>query len=146
GCIGNNDVDLKSDELGRDLGEALAAPLGPAILDRDGATLDPTELMQPLHKSGDPLAPGRRCGRAQEPDDRQLCRLLRARCERPRSRAAEERDELAAVSHSITSSARCCRNQGTSRPSALAVLRLTTSSNVVGACTGRSPGFSPRRT
>src|SRR5438445_9246749 len=41
--------------------------------------------------------------------------------------------------------ARCCRNQGTSRPSALAVLRLTTSSNVVGACTGRPPGFSPRK-
>jgi hypothetical protein len=34
--------------------------------------------------------------------------------------------------YSITSSARCCRNQGTSRPSALAVLRLITSSNLVG--------------
>ena len=34
---------------------------------------------------------------------------------------------------------------GTSRPSALAVLRLMTSSNLVGACTGRSAGFSPLR-
>jgi hypothetical protein len=34
-------------------------------------------------------------------------------------RAAEQRDELAAL-HSITSSARGCRNQGTSTPSALA--------------------------
>ena len=30
-------------------------PLGPAILGRDGAVLDPTELVQPLRKSGDPV-------------------------------------------------------------------------------------------
>ena len=34
---------------------------------------------------------------------------------------------------------------GTSRPSTLAVLRLITVSYLVGACTGRSPGFSPLR-
>ena len=34
---------------------------------------------------------------------------------------------------------------GTTRPSALAVLRLITSSYLVGACTGRSAGFSPFR-
>src|SRR5262245_6151975 len=34
---------------------------------------------------------------------------------------------------------------GTVRPSVLAVLRLITSSYLVGACTGRSPGFSPLR-
>ena len=39
---------------------ALAASLRPAILDRDGAALDPTEFAQPPHKSGDPMAPGRR--------------------------------------------------------------------------------------
>jgi hypothetical protein len=44
--------------------------------------------------------------------------------------------------HSITSSARASSVGGTSRPSALAVLRLITSSNFVGACTGRSAGFS----
>ncbi len=47
--------------------------------------------------------------------------------------------------YSITSSARASRVGGTSRPSALAVLRLITSSNLVGACTGRSAGFSPLR-
>jgi hypothetical protein len=46
--------------------------------------------------------------------------------------------------YSITSSARCWRNQGTSSPSALAVLRLMTSSNLVGPSTGRSAGFAPR--
>src|SRR5437763_4547250 len=66
-----------------------------------------------------------------------------ARDERPRGRrAAKQRDELASR-HSITSSARCCRNQGTSRPSALAVLRLITSSNFVGCSTGISAGFPP---
>ena len=47
--------------------------------------------------------------------------------------------------YSITSSARASSVGGTSRPSALAVLRLMTSSNLVGACTGRSAGFSPLR-
>src|SRR5262245_53562224 len=31
------------------------------------------------------------------------------------------------------------------RPSALAVLRLTTSSNLLASCTGRSPGLAPLR-
>ena len=58
--------------------------------------------------------------------------LLRARRQRPRRRrAAEQRDELAPF-HSITSSARASSVGGTSRPSALAVLRLMTSSNLVG--------------
>src|SRR6266850_6021893 len=48
-------------------------------------------------------------------------------------------------SYSITSSARTSKLAGTSRPSALAVLRLRTSSNLVGCCTGRSSGFSPCR-
>src|SRR5262249_1946808 len=59
--------------------------------------------------------------------------------------AAEHRDELAPAAHSITSAARASTVVGTSRPSALAVLRLITSSYFVGACTGRSAGFSPLR-
>ena len=47
--------------------------------------------------------------------------------------------------YSITSSASCWSCQGTSRPSAFAVLRLMTSSYLVGACTGRSAGFAPRK-
>jgi hypothetical protein len=60
------------------------------------------------------------------------------------SQCAVVRDEIAAV-HSITSSARPSSASGTVRPSAFAVLRLTTSSNFVGCCTGRSAGFSPLR-
>src|SRR5215510_2680332 len=62
--------------------------------------------------------------------------LLRARRERPRSRrAAEQRDELAALdlrAHSITSSARASSVGGTAKPSAWAVIRLITRSNLVG--------------
>src|SRR5262250_3857280 len=47
--------------------------------------------------------------------------------------------------HSITSSARASTVAGISMPSTLAVLRLITSSYLVGACTGRSAGFSPLR-
>src|ERR1700730_10144615 len=47
--------------------------------------------------------------------------------------------------YSITSSARARIDGGTVSPSAWAVLRLTTSSNVVGCCTGRSAGFTPFR-
>jgi hypothetical protein len=54
-----------------------------------------------------------------------------------RSRAtAEDRDELASL-HSITSSARASSLGGTVRPRAFAYF--------VGACTGRSAGFSPLR-
>jgi hypothetical protein len=47
--------------------------------------------------------------------------------------------------YSITSSASCWTNAGTVSPSNLAVLRLMASSKFVGACTGRSAGFSPLR-
>jgi hypothetical protein len=55
----------------------------------------------------------------------------------------EERDELAAPNHSITSSASASSNGGTSSLSALSVFRLMTNSNRVCSCTGRSAGFSP---
>jgi hypothetical protein len=43
---GNDDIDLKADKFGCDLGVALSATLRPAILDRDGTVLDPTEFAQ----------------------------------------------------------------------------------------------------
>src|SRR5262249_38151823 len=65
--------------------------------------------------------------------------------ERPRGRrAAEQRDEVASL-HSITLSARAMNAGGTVKPSAFAVLRLMTSSNMVGCSTGRSAGWAPFR-
>src|SRR5262249_50120436 len=73
----------------------------------------------------------------------------RARHERPRGRrAANQRDELAPLhccGHSITSSARASNVGGTSMPSALAVLRLMTSSYLVGCWIGRLAAFSSLR-
>src|SRR5262249_3510586 len=111
----------------------------------ESASVDGAELAQRVRKGDGPLALDCRCGRAQVPDGRQLPRLLRARRERPGGcRAAEQRDERAAL-HSITSSARASSVGGTSRPSALAVLRFTARSNLVGCSTGGWAGRSPLR-
>src|SRR5206468_12085623 len=97
-------------------------------------------------KSGEALRLHRRRGHAEVADGRQLARLLRTRRERPAGgRAAKQRHEFA-PSHSITSSARASTVGGTVMPTALAVLRLMTSSNLVGCTIGRSPGFSPFKT
>src|SRR5262249_23179278 len=76
--ICDNNIDLESDELGREHGGAIAASLRPAILDDEVATFDPAEYVQPLQKGGCKRS------RAQEPDGRWLRRLLRVRRERPR--------------------------------------------------------------
>src|SRR5262249_10377527 len=142
-------VDVDPNKLSRDFGIPPAAPLRIRILNREIATFDPAELTQPLHKSSDSLAFGRRgCG-PQVPYGRQLARLLRARRERPGSRrAANKRDELAAFhlrDHSITSSARASSVGGKLRPRPFAILRWSTNSNLPGAWTGSPPGFSPWR-
>src|SRR5262249_32309989 len=69
--------------------------------------------------------------------------LLPAHFDRPRD-ATNERNELAPP-HSISSSARASSEGGTVSPSALATLRLTTSSNLVGCSMGRWAGWAPFR-
>jgi integrase len=72
-------------------------------------------------------------------------RLHVARAKRRRCRAADQRDEVAARPHSITSSAATSSLSGTVRPRTLAVTWLMTSSNLVACTTGRSAGFAPFR-
>src|SRR5262249_18567284 len=111
-------------------------------LSRKILPLDVTQFLQSLQK----CHPDRRSARVdRDNSDAQSFGCLRARRERPCCRATEQRDELAAAAHSITSSARASSVAGISRPSALAVLRLMTKSYLVGACTGRFAGFSPLR-
>jgi hypothetical protein len=86
GCICDNDVDVKSDELGRDFLVTVIAALCPPILNRDVATVDPSEFAEPLHESGNPLALDRRRG-TQKSDGRRPARLLCARRERPHGAA-----------------------------------------------------------
>src|SRR6516225_5612975 len=115
-----------------------------AVFDHDVLALDEACFLQALTEGGHEVHSVSERGVPQEPNHRHFW-LLRVCRERPhRSRAAEERDELAAV-HSITSSARASSVGGTSRPSALAVLRLITSSNRVGCTTGSSAGLAPLR-
>ena len=139
--------DLSADQVGRQRRQPVVLLLRPAIFDRDVAALDIAGFAQALAERVQPARVAAGGGAAQEADHRQ--RRLRARGQRPGNRrrgrrAAEQRDELAPL-HSITSSARVSTVAGTSRPSALAVLRLRISSYLIGACTGRSAGFSPLR-
>ena len=136
---------LSANQLVRQRQQSIVLPLRPPVFDRHVAALDVAGVAQASAERGQAVRPKiRRCA-AEEPDHRQPG-LLRPRRERPRRRrTAEGRDELAPSHHSITSSARCCRNQGTSRPSVVAVLRLMTSSNFVGCSTGRSAGLAPLR-
>src|SRR5262249_25846283 len=72
--------------------------------------------------------------------------LLRTRRERPRHcRAAEQRNEVAPSHYSMTSSASKSRLSEILMPSVLAVLRLSTSSNLLGRTTGKSAGLAPLR-
>src|SRR5262249_6017762 len=116
----------------------------PVVFNGDVPALDEAGRTEPLTEALDIGRITVSRGRAEKPD-RGHRRLLRACRERPRRRrAARKRDEVAAP-HSITSSAVASSVCGISRPSALAVLRLITSSYLVDACTGRSAGFSPLR-
>jgi len=52
----DDDIDLVPEKFSHDLGEALVASLCPTILDRNIATLNPTQFPQALDKCGDPLS------------------------------------------------------------------------------------------
>src|SRR6516165_2653511 len=123
------------------LGSCSNVPCGQRTV--DGQVL-PFDVAALAHTVTERAQHGRRRRHGCENPDAPNLQLLRVRRERPRSRSAEKRDELAPP-HSITSSARASTVAGMSMPSVFAVLRLITSSYLVGACTGRSAGFSPLR-
>src|SRR5262245_31357206 len=123
--------------------QSIVLPVRPAVLDRHVLALEVAGFFQALTECGHHRHVAVRRCTVDECDQRHRC-LLRARRERPRCRAADERDEVAPL-HSITSSARASTVGGTSRPSAVAVLRLITNWYLVDACTGKSAGFSPLR-
>src|SRR5215468_5472645 len=116
----------------------------PSIVDLHVVADSPAQLLQPLMESCEARLSFSIIGDGihEHPDPAHL-RLLRTRRKRPRSRTADERDEITPPNHSIASSAMASSLSGTVRPSALAVLMLITNSNLVGCTTGRSATFSP---
>src|SRR5262245_57404589 len=118
----------------------------PVVLDHHVLALDCAGFVEAFTERGGNARGGIGRPNGDEADDRHR-RLLRARRERPHCRAAEQRDELAALHrcHSITSSASARSRSGTSMPSALAVARLMTRSILVASSTGMSAGFAPLR-
>jgi hypothetical protein len=72
---GDYDIDLEPHKFCCDFREVSAACLGPAILDREVATLDPAKLAQSPHESGGPWPPGGGCGCAKKPDGRYFPRV-----------------------------------------------------------------------
>src|SRR5262249_8429238 len=143
---GEDHIRRERDQLGRVFAGVILIARGPAVVDRNVGPDRPTQLLQPLQKSGVAGLHLRivcRIGH-EYADAPHALALLRARRERPRRRAAEQRDERAPV-HSITSSAGRRNGSGIVSPSTLAVLRFTTSSNFVGCSTGKSAGRVPRK-
>src|SRR5262245_61697995 len=148
-AAGHDDVGRKRHQFRRTLAKIVRLDGGPVGLDAQVATFTPSQLLQALHQCGVALLDVRivRGPAAREyADAPHALALLRPRSERPRNRrAAEHRDELATLHHSITSSARASSSGGMSKSNAFAVARLMTSSNLVPISTGRSPAFSPLR-
>src|SRR5262245_13468510 len=138
----------KAHQFGCHFGKSIVSTFRPAERDVHILALHIADLAQALAKSGQ-VRSGLASRRGGKKHDHRHHRLLGARRERPPGRrAAEQRYELAPFelsAHSITSSARASSVGGTSRPSAFAVLRLTTSSNFVGCSTGSSAGLAPLR-
>src|SRR5262249_6145076 len=135
---------LTTYQIGCEVGQSVGLVLRPAILDRHILALDIAGFTKALAECGQIGCTIDRRRAAKESYHRHRA-LLCARRERPRRRDADERDELAAATHSMTSSARASSVGGISRPRALAVVRLMTRSNLVGCKTGKSAGFSPLR-
>src|SRR5439155_24021584 len=132
-----------ADDVGCQRGQTIIVALRPAVFDRYVLTLDVAGFAESFAEGGEngcaPVG-----GKAVQEADHRHRLLLRARRERPgdRRRSTEQCDEIAAF-HSMTSSARAKSDCGTVRPSAFAVLRLITSSNLLGCSIGRSAGLAP---
>src|SRR5262249_18537699 len=123
--------------------------LGPSIFHLEVDAVDIAVSAHPFEKTDG--VPGRlhvraTCQETDPPRPLIQCLAERRNRQRPRRRrAAEQRDELAAAAHSITSSARARSIGGSFSASAFAVRAFTTSSNFDGCSTGRSPGLTPCR-
>src|SRR5262249_42705980 len=108
--------DATADEVGHERRQAVVLAGKPVVLDRHVLALDVARFAKALTKRGC-MACRTIARSAAEKANHRSRRLLRARRERPGSRAAEQRYELAPFHYSITSSARAtakrCHSPGT---------------------------------
>src|SRR5262249_33712009 len=120
------------DQFRREFAYAIGITRAPAIVDLHIPADCPAQLLQPLMESREARLSFRIIGGEihEHADAPHPLALLRIRRERPRGRAAEQRDELAPF-HSNTSSARPDKGSGTVMPSTLAVFRFRKSSTLV---------------
>src|SRR5262245_31210619 len=132
--------DLSANQFGRQLRQSIVLVLGEAVDDCYVLALHIADVFEAQAECAQTVRHRVRRSGIKEPNHRHG-RLLRAHRERPRGRrAAEQRYEVAPADHSITSSASASSLSGIWRPSAFAVFRLITNSNLVGCWTGSSPG------
>src|SRR5712692_2562408 len=116
----------------------------PPRLQDDRLAFDISEIEKSLSKRIEVLKRG--AAGCKDTDSRYLPSLLGPGGERRGDDAASEhRHEGAPLHHRIISSARSRSDCGIVRPSAFAVLRLITNSNLVGCSTGKSAGLAPLR-
>src|SRR5262245_7879089 len=95
-------------ELGSEHWQLLVPTFCPTILQCDVLAFNIALVLQSLQKCGDKSS-FRYGSSAAEKADHRHRPLLRPRRQRPSRRAAQQRDELAPVRHSITSSVRAAR-------------------------------------
>src|SRR5262245_42691621 len=146
GPVCHDDVLLQADQLLRQRWYSIGVNAGPPKVHPYITAIGPTQFRKRLHERRHASL---RLGvvfveRHEHAYAPHAVARLRARRDRPRRRAANNCDELPPF-HSITSSARASSMNGTSRPRALAVFRLMSSSNLVDCRTGRSVGLAPLR-
>src|SRR5262249_30470919 len=144
----DNDIELALHQLSSHFPQPVGIRFSKDAVDGEVLPFHVAKLAQAGHQriESDPTCVGAlgAAGR-HNADASDLGPLLRARRERPRRRAAKQRDEFAAL-HSITSSAMASSEGGTMRSSMRAVCELMTSSNLVACTIGKSAGFAPLRT
>src|SRR5262249_9264416 len=87
---------LPANQVGRQRRQSIDLIFAPAVYDRDVLALDIAAILEATVKSAKTVRGRVRRLAVEEPDHRHR-RLLRARNERPRSYAANQRDELAAL-------------------------------------------------
>src|SRR5262249_59529057 len=90
----DNDIDVDGDKLGSEWTQAVKLTARVSEFDARALSFDPSKVAQSVSERID-LSRDRGIGFArQQADPTRLTSLLRARRQRPRSRAAEQRDEL----------------------------------------------------